>query len=477
MRWTPRAALGLTLVAGLVARAWGAFDDGIYWPDEIYQSLEVAHDQVYGYGLIPWEFVQGARNWSLPALVTALMKASALLGIDTPPGYVRVVKLTFALLGVLTALGVFRLATALRAPPWAAVASAALYSLAAPIIYFAPRAMSENASAAPLVWGLALFFEDETPTRRRLLCVGSLLGLAVLFRLQVAAVVLGVVGLMAIQRRWRALGPLLLALSAWALLYGGLDALTWHQLPAARFGGWFHSVFVYIQFNVVEGRGAHWGSAAWTYYFQYLFTSMPTVTVTLALGLAVLLKRRAWALPLFIALFLVAHLATPHKEYRFLVPVLPLAFAAVGVAMAGVPEGLVARLSVLAAGLGLGSTLHLTSLTMGELGAYLDRPQALAWGDYANVNRLLLIAGRQPDLCGLRVDVADLAWTGGSTYLHRKVPLYRGQVPAQLGYFNYVLAPKGLGQLQAVAEDSDVVLYRLPLATCRTDPRFDWQLR
>lgn len=477
MRWTPRIALGLTLLLGLAARAWGAFDDGIYWPDEIYQSLEVAHDQVYGYGLIPWEFVQGARNWSLPALVTVLMKAAALSGLDTPPGYVRAVKLTFALLGVLTALGVFRLATALRAPPWAAVASAALYSLAAPIIYFAPRAMSENASAAPLVWGLALLFEAARPTRRRLLWAGSLLGLAVLFRLQVAAVVLGVVALLALRRQWSSLGPLLLALSAWALLYGGLDAFTWHRLPAAHFGGWFHSVFVYLQFNLVEGRGAHWGSAAWTYYFQYLFTSMPAVTLTLALALAVLLKRRDWALPVFIALFLLAHLATPHKEYRFLVPVLPLAFAAVGVAMAGLPPGLVSRLSALTAALGLWSTMHLASLTMGELGAYLDRPQARAWGDYAHVNRLLMIAGRQPDLCGLRIDVADLAWTGGSTYLHRKVPLYRGHVPPQLGYFNYVVARKGLTGLPAVAEDQDVALYRLPQDTCRSDPSFDWQLR
>jgi len=259
--------------------------------------------------------------------------------------------------------------------------------------------------------------------------------------------------------------------------------------------------------------------------------------VTLALALAALLKRRDWALPVFIALFLLAHLATPHKEYRFLVPVLPLAFAAVGVAMAGLPAGLVSRLSALAAALGLWSTVHLASLTMGDLGAYLERPQARAWGDYAHVNRLLMIAGRQPDLCGLRIDVADLAWTGGSTYLHRKVPLYRGHVPPQLGYFNYgvdlagrehhggeyavgfhrlaglfgtdslaraqagvvggehleflaarrldqphaveadVEAPRHGLDLPAVAEEQEVALYRLPLSTCRSDPSFDWQLR
>ena len=39
-------------------------DDGIYWPDEIHQSLEPAHRLVFGYGLIAWEFSDGARNWA-----------------------------------------------------------------------------------------------------------------------------------------------------------------------------------------------------------------------------------------------------------------------------------------------------------------------------------------------------------------------------------------------------------------------------
>ena len=476
MRWTPRTALGLALLVGFCARAWGAFDDGIYWPDEIYQSLEVAHAQVFGYGLIPWEFVDGARNWSLPWLVTALLRLCVLFGLDAPPAYVRVVKLFFALVGVVTALGVFRLARAFSAPPWAAVASAAAYSLAAPVIYFAPRAMAENAAAAPLVWGLALLFEEASPTRRRLVWAGSLLGLAVLFRLQVAAVVLGVVLVVAARRQWRTLTPLLATLFAWALLYGGLDALSWHTLPTARYGGWFHSVFVYVQFNLVEGRGAHWGTSAWTYYFRYLFTSMPLLAAALGLGLATLLRRRAWALPLFVILFLAVHLATPHKEYRFLVPMLPLAFAAVGAAMAGLAEGIVLRLGAVFAAAGVWSTLGLGALTMGDLGAYLERPQARAWGDYGNLNRLLMVAGRRPDLCGIRIDVADLAWAGGATYLHRKAPLYRRNVPPQLGFFNYVVAVKGLSGPEVIAEDEGVALYRLPIATCTTDANYPWKL-
>src|SRR5262250_3404042 len=69
------ALLAASLCAGFAFRAWLSFhDDGIYWPDEIYQSLEPAHRLVFGYGLIPWEFVQGARSWALPGLVAGLLK-------------------------------------------------------------------------------------------------------------------------------------------------------------------------------------------------------------------------------------------------------------------------------------------------------------------------------------------------------------------------------------------------------------------
>ena len=49
------ALLAAILVAGGAARIWLAcVDDGIYWPDEVYQSLEPAHRLVFGPGLVSW---------------------------------------------------------------------------------------------------------------------------------------------------------------------------------------------------------------------------------------------------------------------------------------------------------------------------------------------------------------------------------------------------------------------------------------
>ena len=82
------AVLGASLALGAAYRLYVAFtDDGIFWPDEIYQSLEPAHRLVFGYGLVPWEFIEGARNWTLPGFIAALLKFSAVLGLNDPRQY------------------------------------------------------------------------------------------------------------------------------------------------------------------------------------------------------------------------------------------------------------------------------------------------------------------------------------------------------------------------------------------------------
>ncbi|MFP2926296.1 hypothetical protein ACLESO_13970, partial [Pyxidicoccus sp. 3LG] len=150
-----RALLLAVLAAGAAFRIhWALNDEGLYWPDEVYQSLEPAHRLVYGYGLVAWEFVEGARNWVLPGLVAGVLGLARLFGGSDPAVYLDVTKAFFGLLGVATAWGSWRLARAHGASELAAAAGAALFALAAVPIYFAPRALSENASALPVVLGL-----------------------------------------------------------------------------------------------------------------------------------------------------------------------------------------------------------------------------------------------------------------------------------------------------------------------------------
>jgi len=177
---------------------------------------------------------------------------------------------------------------------------------------------------------------------------------------------------------------------------------------------------------------------------------------------------------------LALHSAVPHKELRFVFPVLPLlcALAAMGwdrLRAASPPRVRALGWGALATSLLL-SAASLGRLTFGALGQYgRARRFDSALDDGGAVNRLLLRAHALPDLCGLKVETRHLAWTGGHSYLHRPVPLYGTPGPARsTGHFNYAVTGRG-GPGREVAAEGSQALVRLR-ADCVPDPSYTWRL-
>ena len=478
--------LALALVGGAALRVWLAFnDDGIYWPDEIYQSIEPAHRLAFGYGLRSWEFVAGARNWTFPGLIAVLLKLSTLVHLEEPRQYVTVTKLAFSTIGVATAYGSYRLARAHQASTLSAACAAALFALLAPAIYFGPRALSETASALPIVLGYAFALHPQARRWEQLLGA-SLLGLAVLIRLQNGVFCLALLGIFAGRRQWRPAAESLGVLLAWAFLFGLVDKLTW--------GGWFHSARVYLQFGLLEGKVDHWGTDPFHYYLRVLWTSMGTAPAVLVAALSLCAVRRAPGLLMATLAFFLLHSYTAHKELRYILPALPLFCALAGIGIDSLPPLVAAarknvdNLAHFAAAAvvlsALVSAAGFRSLTFGDLGQYEDdppgaslyfKPGASAYDDSGPVNRLLLAAYKQQDLCGLKIESVSLTWTGGYSYLHRPVPLYPAWgPPPEFRLFNYVItfaSPDAPGEI--VAADGNQVLVRLGQDGCIPDVDYD----
>lgn len=463
--------LGLSLAVGSVLRAWLAtHDDGFLWPDEIYQSLEPAHRLVFGFGLVAWEFRDGARNWAFPGFVALVLKACSLVGIKDSQTYVLVLRAVFCLIGVATAAATYRLARAVGASALGAAAGAAIFALAAPAIFYAPRAMSETAAALVVVLALTL---GVRPRAREweLAVAAALLALAVMLRLQTAIFGLGLVAVLAASRRWR---PALLVFTVFAagmFVFGLVDLVTW--------GSWFHSAVTYMRVNLIEGRSAIWGTSPVYYYLVVLLRSMGLAGF-LMLGLAALAVRRSpqlWALG---AAFLAAHSLIPHKELRFILPALPLGCALAGIGLdqlSGLAPSWVSRAvaGALAASV-IFSAVTFHQLTFHDLGSQpvFGPPSTSAYDFAGSTNRLMLQANKHPDICGLKVESTLIEWTGGYSYLHRNVPLYRNDgPPRQSGKYNYVIArassvPRGW----VVASEGKEVLARLPVSRCTPDPNY-----
>ncbi|MBM7113384.1 hypothetical protein [Archangium primigenium] len=453
--------LGVVLGVGAALRVgWALSEDGLYWPDEVYQSLEPAHRLVFGYGLRAWEYIEGARTWVLPALVAACFELSRALGLPEPRGYLGLTRSVFGLMGAATAWGTWRLARGYGASTLTAAAGAALFALGSVPVYFAPRALSENASALPVVLGLALALSPGA-SRRAVLGGASLLGVAVLLRLQNGVFCVALLGVLGARREWRRTGEALGVLVVWAGVLGLMDRLTW--------GHWFQSARVYLDFNLVRGMASNWGTAPFAYYHVVLARSLGPTLCLVTLGLGVLAARRAPGLFLLALAFWLLHALQPHKELRFLLPVLPVFAALAGVGLEVLRGALPPSPVRLALPLGLGVLAGLSAtrtgrLTFGDIGQYEhEKPRASAWDDFGTVNRLLIAAGHQPDVCGLKLERLHVAWSGGYSYFHRDVPLYSGQGPGRgAGVYNYVITPTGLsGAGTVVATQGPFALVRL----------------
>ena len=462
------AIVAVVLLAGGILRLWlGLRLDDVYWSDETYKSLEQAHRLVFGYGIVPWEFVEGANNWAWPAALAVILKFASLVGLSEPAQYIGLARVFLAAAGVATAYGSFRLARAYGTSTFAASSAAALFALIAPAIYFAPRPFSETASTLPVVLGLALALQPRARTGQ--VCAGaSLLGLATMFRLFNAYFAAALVAILIARRDRRGAVTAGCTLAAWALALGIVDRLTW--------GGWFHSAITYLRFNLVEGRASGWGTSPFGYYWDVLFGSLGFAAATVLVALCLLAARRAPGLLLTAAGFALAHSLVPHKEGRFLLPLLAVlcGLAAIGFEELARRAGPWARRAGMAAVLvaTVASAARLPNLTLGDVGQSGFPAEESAYGLGAEPTRLLLVAHKLPDLCGLRIEGITWIFTGGYTWLHRQVPLFNA--PGNLrnpGEFNYLIAPAGTPEDGVVvARDHGWTLVRLPGKGCPAGP-------
>jgi GPI mannosyltransferase 3 len=462
------AILAVVLLVGGVLRLWlGIRLDDVYWSDETYKSLEQAHRLVFGYGIVPWEFTDGANNWAWPAVLAGIFKFASVVGLSHPSEYIGLARVVLAAAGVATAFASFRLARSYGASTFTASAGAALFALAAPAIYFAPRALSETASTLPVALGLALALQPRA--RPRQVCAGaSLLGLAVMLRFLNAFFAVALVVMLIARRDRRAAVTAGTTLLVWALAFGMLDWLTW--------GGWFHSAITYLRFNLVEGRASGWGTSPFGYYWDVLLGSFGAPAAILLVALCLLSVRRAPGLFLTAAIFVLAHSYVPHKEGRFLLPVLAVlcSLAAIGLEELGRLTGRFTRRAAMAAILVTitFSTVHLPDLTYADVGQSGFPPALSAYGRGAEATRLLLKAHSVPDLCGLRIEGITWVFTGGYTWLHRQVPLENPDSNLRNpGVFNYLIAPDGTSPRgDVVARDNGWALTRLPGEGCPAGP-------
>jgi hypothetical protein len=381
-----------------------------------------------------------------------LLGALKAVGLTTPDRYLLIARLFDALIACTWPWLCFRAGRALRSPRAGLIAA----TLAATWYFFvllAPRALNHTFSITFALWALARMLENRD-SRRALFATGTLFGLAFAFRYQDGLVGLGAVLFLLSERRGREAPLLLAGALVPALGVGLLDALTW--------GVPFHSLFAYLQANVIEGAAGRFGAMpAWFYVWH-----LPAALGWGALWLLLLpfVGRRAGRLFLTVGIVvLLAHSLTANKQLRFILPTLLVLMCALGCAADAIIERINKHwvgAALLAVWI-LGSAQAARGVTFARLGIFEGQPESVEspWFFRSDLNRALIKLGRREDVCGLVVypyggaaGPARIVTTGGYTHLHRPVPLTMGPLTDEAAPFtsHALFCPDSQGRLMTL---------------------------
>ena len=473
------ALLGVLVFACAVRAGLALALPNIFYPDEIFQTLEPAHRLLFGYGIVSWEWRLGARNWLLPGFLAGVMQLSAGLGPGSS-GYLVGTTLALSLFGVLPAWAAWRIA---RRSTGAAPALLAAFACAiwCELVYFSPKALNEVVAGNLLAAAVAFAPQPGEPTpRRRMLLCGSVFGLAVALRPQLGPAVLIAVAIV-YRREWRRIAaPLLFGAAAAFALGGLLDAFTW--------GTPFHSYVRNPIENLVAGRSLWFGTEPWYGYLKS-FLQVWIFSFGAILGLFAWGARRHPLPALIAGMVLLVHSAIAHKEYRFVYPAIALILLVAALASAELLHELQRRrpawrtqalaLAALAwtlASLGAAARLSPEHVVAGHSVSH----DALYWRRHEGSKRSFAALSQRDDVCGVALLGVGWAFSGGYTHLHRDVPLFVVRRPegiaASMPHANYLVTHRlDAPRLEAYTRErcwGPICLYGRP-GGCRRQPGYD----
>jgi 4-amino-4-deoxy-L-arabinose transferase-like glycosyltransferase len=101
-------------------------------------------------------------------------------------------------------------------------------------------------------------------------------------------------------------------------------------------GGFLGGVFEFLRFNIIAGHASEWGTSPWYHYI--LLVSLIVGLVFYFLPLGIEKDSRSVLLGLLILPFLVAFSLVPHKENRYISPIVPFIHVLIGNALSKIDK-------------------------------------------------------------------------------------------------------------------------------------------
>jgi GPI mannosyltransferase 3 len=364
--------------------------------DNHYQILEPAHKLVFGYGITSVEWESGLRSWLQPLIAAAIFKSGMALGLSDISQLIFLNRAFMTLSSLALLYVIYAMAHGMygeRGAQWAlffAVFSGTLWLWSADTSSNLPVTLLITSSLATLWGGL------NGKSGRGLPLSGAALGLAFVFRADSLLFILPIILYAAWSRRLRALLPFAGGLAA-ILLFGGLlDTLTW--------GSFMHSSVAFFSHNLIEGKNQLFGTMPPIFYIAVLALHL---TCLFVIPHSIERKPQTVYLLANITVPLLILSAIPHKEARFIMPIMPLIFILAGRGMERA-----------AASYG---RLFAASMTVATIALSISYVAVFGFGSHGATFDSMRYVGSQEDSTGVAY---TMPWfqSGTYTYLHKRIP-------------------------------------------------------
>lgn len=293
-----------------------------YVPDEYWQSLEVAHKEVFGYGALTWEWQKGIRSYLYPSFIAALYTLLKYTSLDYPEALILLPRILQAALSTAADYSFYK---------WTGGRKWALFLILTSWFWFytCSRTLLQTMETVLVAVGLSLFpfkdgklgyYDKESPR-------WIWLAVTCVFMRPTSAplwVVLGAYNLFTTnQNRLRLIMRTYVPIG---LIVGG--ALV--ALDSYFYGRLIITPWEFFRFNVLNDIASFYGQHPWHWYLTQGLPAVLGINLVLVLWSSINILRRpkenkvGLLLLAATALYLAVYSFIPHKEFRFVLPLLPI---------------------------------------------------------------------------------------------------------------------------------------------------------
>ncbi|XP_019546352.3 GPI mannosyltransferase 3 [Aedes albopictus] len=300
--------VGLRLASVFLVRTW-------YVPDEYWQSLEVAHRLAFGYGHLTWEWTYGIRSYVYPSIIAAVYKLLELVKMDCVE---LLVLLPRVLQALLSAYSDYRFYVWSNKSKWSIFMAATSWFW----FYTASRTLSNTLEASLMVIALSYFPWSGSE------CTAFLWPVAISVFLRPTSALPWIP--LCLYHMKKSSYPVWELLLKRYLVIGFVVGTFAVAVDTFVHGSLLLSPYEFLRFNVLKGIGSFYGEHPWYWYgnvglptvlgigtLPFLFAAVETIRHRQVF------KERAILL-LSVLFTVVVYSFLPHKEFRFLLQVLPV---------------------------------------------------------------------------------------------------------------------------------------------------------